>query len=325
MRMRRHLIPAAALLTCVAAAGLAGAAPAATYPATAPSATVPADGGVPFWVWPLALLGVSFLLGVLGPLAGVGGGVLFVPIVSGFFPFHIDFVRATGLLVALSGAVAAGPGLLRGGLARLRIALPVALVTSSSAIVGAMVGLALPANVVKILLGAAILGIAGVMKLARGSELPDVPCCDKLARRLYLQGTYHEPTSGEEVPWRVHHTPVALLLFVAVGFLAGMFGLGAGWANVPVLNLVMGVPVKMAVASSHFLLAVTDSSAAWIYLNRGAVIPAIAVPSVIGIMLGSMVGARLLRRIKPRGVRVIALTVLVLAGLRTLLGGLGVL
>ncbi|MBW2567064.1 MAG: sulfite exporter TauE/SafE family protein, partial [Deltaproteobacteria bacterium] len=65
-----------------------------------------------WWFWPLVLLVVTFVMGILAVLGGVGGGVLFVPIISGFFPFHLDFVRGTGLLVALSGALAAGPGLL---------------------------------------------------------------------------------------------------------------------------------------------------------------------------------------------------------------------
>ena len=67
----------------------------------------------PWWFWPVALLFFCFILGIIAVMAGVGGGVLFVPLVSGFFPFHLDFVRGAGLLVALAGALAAGPGLLR--------------------------------------------------------------------------------------------------------------------------------------------------------------------------------------------------------------------
>ena len=71
-----------------------------------------------WWVWPLVLFVMTFVMGILAALSGVGGAVLFVPIVSGFFPFHFDFVRGTGLLVALSGALAAGPGFLRMNLAK---------------------------------------------------------------------------------------------------------------------------------------------------------------------------------------------------------------
>jgi len=111
---------------------------------------------IAWWIWPLLLFVVTFLLGIIAVLGGVGGGVLFVPIIGGFFPFHLDFVRGAGLLVALAGALAAGPGLLKKGMADLRLALPVALIASSCAIVGAMVGLALPTNIVQIALGATI-------------------------------------------------------------------------------------------------------------------------------------------------------------------------
>ena len=80
-----------------------------------------------WWLYPLILLVLSFFLGVFAVLAGVGGGVLYVPIVSGFLPFHLDFVRGAGLIVALAGALAAGPGLLRKGFANLRLAIPMAL------------------------------------------------------------------------------------------------------------------------------------------------------------------------------------------------------
>jgi hypothetical protein len=71
----------------------------------------------PWWFWVIVLFFFCFVLGIIAVLGGVGGGVLFVPLVSGFFPFHLDFVRGAGLLVALSGALAAGPGLLRRNLA----------------------------------------------------------------------------------------------------------------------------------------------------------------------------------------------------------------
>ncbi|MBW1997474.1 MAG: sulfite exporter TauE/SafE family protein, partial [Deltaproteobacteria bacterium] len=88
--------------------------------ATEPVTSAGAASARTWWFWPLVLLGVTFLMGVFAVLGGVGGGVLFVPIISGFFPFHLDFVRGTGLLVALSGALAAGPGLLKMNLASLR-------------------------------------------------------------------------------------------------------------------------------------------------------------------------------------------------------------
>lgn len=277
-----------------------------------------------WWFWPLILLVLSFVLGVFAVLAGVGGGVLYVPIVSGFLPFHLDFVRGAGLIVALAGALAAGPGLLRKGMADLRLAIPMALIASTCAIIGAMIGLALPTHVVQTLLGATILGIVAIMIKAKKSEFPNVPKPDALSQSLRIMGVYHEPTIDKDVKWQIHRTPVALGLFVFIGVMAGMFGLGAGWANVPVLNLVLGAPIKISVATSKFLLSITDTSAAWIYLNNGAVLPLMVVPSVIGIMLGSFVGVKVLAVTKPAVIRILVIVVLGIAGLKALLKGLGI-
>lgn len=279
---------------------------------------------MPWWGWPVLLFVSTFLMGILAVLGGVGGGVMFVPLVGGFFPFHLDFVRGAGLLVALAGALAAGPGLLRSGLADLRLILPVALVTSISSVIGALIGLALPADIVQLALGVTILGIVVLMLMVRRSEYPQGhrPCA--LAQALRIQGVYVEASNGERIDWRIHRGIHGLIAFIAVGTLAGMFGLGAGWANVPVLNLLMGAPLKLSVASSKFLLSITDTSAAWIYINQGAVLGLLVVPSVLGIMLGSRIGVKLLVRIDPSRMRKLVIAILLFAGLRSILKGLGI-
>ena len=278
---------------------------------------------LPWWIWPLALFAVTFVLGIIAVLAGVGGGVLFVPIVGGFFPFHLDFVRGAGLLLALSGALSAGPALLRGGLASLRLAMPLAVVGSITSIAGALLGLALPTAFVQTALGVTILAIAALMWSSKKSEQPDGVRPDALGEALRMHGVYHDPASGRDVEWRVQRTAAAFFAFAGIGVLAGMFGLGAGWANVPVFNLLMGVPLKLSVGTSGFLLSVIDTSAAWIYINRGAVLPMLVAPSIIGVMLGAKIGARLLRIAPAATVRRIVIVLLLVAGARALLKGLG--
>jgi uncharacterized protein len=320
--MVKRYLNVLALLVVFASLFLALSAPAYGEAPVPVSAEV--NSSMPWWGWPLILFVVTFLLGIAAVLGGVGGGVLFVPIIGGFFPFHIDFVRGAGLLVALAGALAAGPGLLKKGMADLRLAIPVALIASSCAIVGAMIGLALPAKVVNIALGGTILGIVAIMLIAKKSEFPEVRQADNLSTALRISGIYHEASTGQDVNWQIHRTPQGLATFIIIGVMAGMFGLGAGWANVPVLNLMMGAPLKVSVATSKFLLSITDTSAAWIYVNNGAVLPMMVVPSIIGIMLGSIVGVRILAKTKPAAVRYIVITLLVFAGSRALLKGLGI-
>jgi uncharacterized protein len=302
------------LLSCPALA-------AATEQSTAGAA------GYPWWFWPIVLFFFCLILGVLAVMAGVGGGVLYVPLVSGFFPFHIDFVRGVGLMVALAGALAAGPGLLRRNLANLRLALPVALVASTCSIFGAMLGLYLSSlnpNIIQACLGITIVGIAMLLLFSKNTEKPVVTKQDAIGLALGLRGAYWDDGARESVEWKTHRTLLGLCLFILVGLLAGMFGLGAGWANVPVLNLLMGVPLKVSVATSKFLLSITDTSAAWIYMNRGCVIPLIGVPSIVGLMLGSLIGVKILAIAKPKIIRYMVIIVLLFAGLKAMDKGFGI-
>ena len=308
-------------LTVVAAVALCAASPDAL--AATPNLDA-SSSAWRWWVWPLALFVTCFFLGIVAVPAGVGGGVLFVPIVSGFFPFHLDFVRGAGLLVALASALSAGPSLLAGGLANLRLALPLALVASASSILGATVGFALPTHIVQTALGATILAIVVLMAMAKRSEFPAVDEPDSISRALGMHGILLDPRSGQRIPWHVHRTPIGLAIFFAIGVLAGLFGLGAGWANMPALNLLMGAPLKVSSGTSSFILSLVDSSAAWVYLNKGAVLPMIAVPSVIGMMLGAKIGARLLAVLPAAVIRRLVLGLLAFAGVRALLKGMGI-
>src|SRR5882672_6208724 len=177
---------------------------------------------IPWWVWPIALFAVTFVLGIVAVLAGVGGGVLFVPIVGSFFPFHLDFVRGVGLLFALSGTLAAGPVLLRTGMANLRLVMPLALAGSIASLAGAVVGLSVATDL------------------------------------LRLRGEFEDPAAGMRIDWRTRRTAAGVAAFAAIGFFGGVFGLGAGFANVPALNLLMAAPMKVAVGSSGLIISIIN-------------------------------------------------------------------
>jgi len=276
-----------------------------------------------WWIWPLALFAVSFAIGIVAVLGGIGGGVLFVPIVGGFFPFHLDFVRGAGLVFALAGTLAAGPTLLRNRMASLRLVMPLALAGSVASFAGAVVGLALPTEFVQTALGVVVIGVAILIWRSRASDVLGVES-DALGEALRLKGRYLDPAERAQIDWRTHRTLAGIASFGGIGFFGGVFGLGAGFANVPALNLLMAAPLKVAVGSSGLVISIINSSAAWVYINRGAVLPLIAVPSILGIMLGARLGARLLRTMQAGTVRRVVIVAMLIAGLRALLRGLGV-
>ncbi|NTW83352.1 MAG: sulfite exporter TauE/SafE family protein [Chlorobiaceae bacterium] len=294
------------------------------FPGTLMAAQAQPESLFAWWVWMILLFIFTFLLGIIAVVAGVGGGVLFVPIVSSFFPFHIDFVRGAGLLVALSGALSAGSPLLKRGLANLKLALSMALIGSMSSIVGAMVGLAMPERIVQLLLGLTIIFISFIMYRAKNSAYPNIQEPDTLSKALQIYGVYYDEHLKKDVNWQIHRTPAGLVLFILIGFMAGMFGLGAGFANVPVFNLVLGAPLRVSVATSVFVLSINDTAAAWVYLHKGAVLPLIAVPSIAGMMLGTKIGAKLLTKVHTSVVRRAVIALLAVAGLRALLKGFGI-
>ena len=278
----------------------------------------------PWWVWPLALFAACFVMGIVAVPAGIGGGTLFVPIIGGFFPFHLDFVRGAGTLVALASALAAGPMLLRNGLGSLRLALPLALTASVGSMIGAGAGMALPADAVQTALGALVLAIVVLMLRSRHADAAPSTTGDAWGRLLGLNGSFLDRATGQTVAWQAHRTPQGMAVFFVIGVLGGLFGIGAGWANVPALNLLMGVPMKVAAGTSGVVLSLASSSAAWVYFNRGAALPIIAVPAVAGMMLGAVIGARLLHVLNGPALRRLVIGVLLFAGLRALLKGTGV-
>jgi uncharacterized membrane protein YfcA len=193
-----------------------------------------------------------FLMGIVAVPAGIGGGTLFVPIVGSFFPFHLDFVRGAGLLVALASALSAGPTCCcAAGWPACAWRCRWRVLASASSIGGALLGLAMPAHVVQGLLGGLVLGIVLLMlcpaqvRVAAGGASPT-----RCRRRWRCTASSVDRATGRRCAWQVHRTPLGLLLFLAIGVLAGMFGIGAGWANVPVLNLLMGAPLKVSAGTS---------------------------------------------------------------------------
>jgi len=287
-----------------------------------------------WWVWPLILFCFTFSIGVIAPLSGVGGGVLVVPLATAFFPFSVDFVRGTGLIMALSSALSSAPQLIKKGLANIKIMSPVVVVSIITSVIGGIVGLwitnAFPAGkyYITIALGVVLFLIFIVMITSKRVEFPTVEKVDSLSEKLELEGSWFEPSLDKVVDYKITKLPIGMVCFALVGFIAGMFGLGAGWANVPVLNLIMGAPIKVAVSTSMAIITVNDAAAAWIYMAKGAVLPLIVVPSVLGISIGARIGAWLAVRVKPAFIKYLVLSIMLFAALLDIykgLHGLGIL
>lgn len=282
-----------------------------------------------WWAWPLIMFGFTFIIGLIAPVSGVGGGVLFVPLSTAFFPFSLDFIRGTGLIMGLTGALSSSPRLTRAGMANLRIMVPIVIVSILTSVPGGTVGLwvtnTYPAgqHIITTALGVLLFIIFYVMLRSDRVEFPKVLMQGPLAKGLGLEGAWYESSMACVIEYKATRLRWGLLAFAAVGFVAGMFGLGAGWASVPVLNLIMGCPIKVATSTTMLIISANSAAASWVYLANGAVLPLLVLPSVLGMTLGARIGTRLAMKAKPRVVRYLVMGIMLFSAILDIVKGLG--
>lgn len=262
---------------------------------------------------------LSFGIALLAVMGGIGGGVLFTPILLAFTSVDSLIVRATGLVVAMfSGLISTGP-FMRRGLANLKICILAATAYGIGAFTGAQGALlvakhlgAMGEGLVRLALGLIILSLAGYFVFGgQKIEWPEVKQVDPFTEKLKLTQPYYEASLNKIVEYKVTRAWLLAMVVVIVGMLSGFFGLGAGWAIVPALNLVMAVPLKVAAACSGVLLGMGDCVALWPYLLSGAIIPLFAAPWLVGQVLGGLVGAYILMRVKAGFIRILLIGVMI--------------
>jgi uncharacterized membrane protein YfcA len=293
-------------------------------------------GGMSAWTIFWILFGsflMSFGIAIVAVMGGIGGGVLFTPIMLAFTSVDSLIVRATGLIVAMfSGLISTGP-FMRRGLANLKICILAAAAYGIGAFTGAQGAIlvaeklgATGEGLVRLALGMIILGLAMYFILGgQKIEWPEVKRVDRFTRWLKLTQPYYEASMEKVVDYKLTRAWVLLIVVVGVGMLSGFFGLGAGWAIVPALNLVMAVPLKVAAACSGVLLGMGDCVALWPYLLTGAIIPLFAAPWLVGQVLGGLVGAYILLRIKAGFIRIILIGIMIFTSYGLVTKGLNVL
>ena len=261
---------------------------------------------------------LSVLVAIVSVIAGVGGGVIFTPLMLAFTSIDTLIIRSTGLIVAMfSGLVATGP-FMRKGLADIKLVFLGALPILIGGFGGSIAAIYLSKHLgdtgdslVRLLLGLLLMAIAVVFVLGGAStEYPKHSERSKLATLLKLRHMYWEDSLQKPVKYKAHNVRTAIFLLFIVGFTGGFFGLGGGWAVVPVLNLVMSVPLKVSAATSGVLLAMGNSAAIWPYINVGALIGVVAAPWMLGQIIGGIMGAHILASIKAAFVRKVLIVML---------------
>lgn len=267
---------------------------------------------------------VSLGAGLIGALAGVGGGMIVIPALTVLFGVDVRLAIGASIISVIATSSGAAAAYVRDRMTDMRIGMFLELATTSGAVAGALLVTIVAPSTLLVLLGIVLFFSAVQQVLRLGEELPPVAEPSALAVHLGLAGSYPDLQLGREVPYVAQRVPLGFVLMGFAGLVSGLLGIGSGALKVLAMDGAMRLPMKVSSATSNFMIGVTAAASAGIYLGRGDVDPRIAAPVALGVLAGATVGARLLPRLSNRRVRLVFVPVLVAIGLETLARGFGV-
>ena len=253
----------------------------------------------------------SLLAGFLGALTGLGGGVVITPLLALVFKVDIRYAIGAALVSVIATSSGAAAAYVREGYTNLRIGMFLEVATTVGAVVGASLATRLPTSTIATIFGLVLLYSAYISTHTPRS-LPEAEHTGRLATLLKLDSTY--PTSKGLEKYHVSGVPAGFGLMFGAGTLSGMLGIGAGAVKVIAMDRAMHVPFKVSTTTSNFMIGVTAAASAGIYLRRGYIDPGLAMPVMLGVLLGSLLGARALTKAPSKSLRwVFAVVVAALA------------
>ncbi len=257
---------------------------------------------------------LALMAAALGTLGGLGGAILLVPalVLTGMSPSE---AAPLGLLTVAAASIAAGPSQLRQRSVNHRLGVTLELVASAGAIIGATASGLFSDRALTFILAGVSLAAAAVGALRRGKALrnPPDPACvpaDVGERVGGLAGAY--PLGDGIVPYDVHRVPLTLGFMGLAGLVAGTAGVSGGFIKTPAMTELMGVPMKVASATTTFTVGVTASAALVVFTLQGRIDPQASALVITGSLLGGQLGARVQSMLPPWVIRRV-LTVLLVA------------
>ena len=278
----------------------------------------------------LLLAAGGFGAGVFGSLLGLGGGILIVPLLT--VGFGVPFREAVGVslvCVIVTSSAAAGAYLERHA-ANLRLGMLLEVFTATGALLGGLVAFLLPERVLAALFAALLAYTAFSMLRRSGTEgaPPSLPAANGpgAAHDAAADPGPSSPSLADEVAgpgYRPRRLGAGAGGSLGAGVLSALLGVGGGIVKVPLMHLVMGVPLKVATATSNLMIGVTAAASAIVYLLRGGIDPYVAGPTAVGVFAGALIGSRLAARIHVRLLRLLFVGVLALTAIQMAMRALG--
>ena len=262
----------------------------------------------------------SLIAGLLGALTGLGGGVVLVPLLTILFHVDIRYAIGASLVSVIATSSGAAAAYVREGYSSVRIGMFLEMATTIGAIVGAFLASRVPTRALAIIFGAVLIYSAWLSWQQSRRRHEEHHAENPWSDRLRLSGSYPDGKGGEQ-RYKVDRISAGFATMFGAGTLSGLLGIGSGAVKVLAMDQVMRIPFKVSTTTSNFMIGVTAAASAGIYLHRGYVDPGLAFPVMLGVLAGSLIGARLLVRAGVASLRRIFTLVILVLGVEMIVNG----
>lgn len=247
------------------------------------------------FIFTLAIAGTSILAGFLGALTGLGGGVVIIPTLVLLFHVDIRYAIGASLISVIATSSGAASAYVKEGFTNLRMGMFLEIATTAGALAGAFLAAKVAPNFIAIIFGG-ILMYSAFASSHQAKKAVVLQPPDPLGTLLKLNGSY--PEGKEEKSYSVYSVPAGFSLMFIAGTISGLLGIGSGAVKVLAMDQAMRVPFKVSSTTSNFMIGVTAAASAGVYLNRGYIDPGLAMPVMLGVLLGAVLGSHVLANAK---------------------------
>ena len=264
-------------------------------------------------------LGAIFA-GFLGSLTGLGGGVVVIPLLTLGFGVDMRYAIGAALVTSIASSSGAAAAYIKEGITNVRIGMFLEIATTTGAVMGAIIAMYLDKQYIAIIFGCVLIfsAVRNITKKDLDTNQPTKG--DKLGEKLKLNGSY--PTKDGIVHYRIHNVAGGYSLMTLAGILSGLLGIGSGALKVLAMDTAMKIPFKVSTTTSNFMVGVTAAASAVIYLQRGYIDPGLAMPIVVGVLIGAFIGSKILPKANVKKLRLLFSIVIFVLALSMMYNGI---
>lgn len=265
----------------------------------------------------LILFAGAMSAGLVGSLTGLGGGVIIIPLLTIVLGIDIHYAIGTALVSVIATSTGSAAAYVREGVTNIRLGMLLEIATTAGAVIGAFLAIYVNPNFIAMLFGVVLI-FSAINSLRKKSE-HILKESDKMAMKLKLSGSY--PSQNEEISYGVKNVAGGFSMMTLAGILSALLGIGSGALKVIAMDSIMKFPFKVSTTTSNFMMGVTAMASAIIYLQKGYIKPEIAMPVLIGVLLGAIAGSKILLRSNPKKLRIFFAIVIIFLAINMMYNG----